>query len=109
MTDRRPLVSVDGTISELPTGDSLPASLFPVVPYVSDTAPTPANHPLWLDSTTMALYAWYDDGNTTQWVGVSGPAGPQGADGLDGIINIDGGRPDSVYGGIESIDCGGVT
>ncbi len=42
-----------------------------------------------------------------------GPAGPAGATGPQGpqgvsVSNLDGGAPDSNYGGITAIDCGGV-
>jgi len=47
--------------------------------------------------------------------GTSGPTGPTGSNGSIGpagpstvISNLDGGAPDSNYGGITSIDCGGV-
>ena len=42
--------------------------------------------------------------------GKQGPAGPQGPQGLPGqaIVNLDGGTPSSVYGGITSLDFGGV-
>jgi hypothetical protein len=39
---------------------------------VSDTAPSsPANGQFWLDSTTMNLYIWYTDPNTSQWVQIN--------------------------------------
>lgn len=43
--------------------------------------------------------------------GPSGPSGPVGATGATGasIVNIDGGVPDSNYGGIQSINAGGVS
>lgn len=40
-------------------------------------------------------------------VGPAGPAGPAGTNGYS-ILNIDGGHPDTVYGGINPIDCGVV-
>lgn len=42
--------------------------------------------------------------------GKQGPAGPQGPQGLpgQGIVNLDGGTPSSIYGGITSLDFGGV-
>ena len=41
--------------------------------------------------------------------GVSGPQGPQGPQGADGgTYDIDGGAPDSVYGGILPLDAGGI-
>ena len=39
--------------------------------------------------------------------GAPGPGGPAGPTG-EGFINLDGGQPDSVYGGIPLIDAGGV-
>jgi hypothetical protein len=37
-----------------------------------------------------------------------GPQGPQGPAGIS-IVNLDGGTPTSIYGGITSINSGGVT
>ena len=62
---------------------------------------------------TGKLYVW----NGTIWVDVGIIQGPRGytgsggsGSGLDGAFgNFDGGFPDSNYGGIESIDAGGVT
>lgn len=59
-----------------------------------------------------------DTGNTGA-TGPAGPTGPTGATGAQGpqgiqgpqgesIANLDGGAPDSNYGGITSINCGGV-
>lgn len=48
----------------------------------SDTAPSsPSAGDLWYKSDTNALYVYYNDGDSSQWVGVSGPAGPAGAAG----------------------------
>jgi hypothetical protein len=43
-------------------------------------------------------------------IGNTGPTGPQGPSGVSGqgYLNIDGGTPSSVYGGIVPIDGGGV-
>lgn len=49
--------------------------------------------------------------------GPEGPAGPQGERGEQGpqgeagsftlgAVNVDGGDPESVYGGLETLDCG---
>lgn len=39
---------------------------------VSDSAPSnPSNGQFWLDSTTMNLYIWYTDPNTSQWVQIN--------------------------------------
>lgn len=59
----------------------------------------------WLDTDTGILYTYVTDGDTSQWVEL-GPYStyapiPQG--------NLDGGTPTSVYGGISSIDAGGVS
>ena len=52
---------------------------------ISDTPPpTPPPDSLWWDSDGGTLYILYNDGNSTQWVGVSGPAGPQGPQGEPG-------------------------
>jgi hypothetical protein len=39
--------------------------------------------------------------------GATGPTGPAGTPGYS-ILNIDGGHPDTVYGGINPIDCGSL-
>ena len=41
--------------------------------------PSPGD--LWFDTSDGALYFYYADGSSNQWVGVSGPAGADGADG----------------------------
>ena len=51
----------------------------------SDTAPSsPSAGDLWYRSDTNALYVYYNDGDSSQWVGVSGPPGPAGAAGAAG-------------------------
>jgi len=51
----------------------------------SDTAPTsPSAGDLWYRTDTSSLYVYYNDGSSSQWVGVSGPTGPTGATGADG-------------------------
>lgn len=41
--------------------------------------------------------------------GVAGPTGPQGTQGFQGgTLNVDGGTPSSVYGGILPLDAGGI-
>lgn len=48
----------------------------------SDTAPSsPSAGDLWYKSDTNGLYVYYTDTDSSQWVGVSGPAGPAGAAG----------------------------
>ena len=51
----------------------------------SDTAPSsPSAGDLWYKSDTNALYVYYYDGDSNQWVGISGPAGPAGPAGSAG-------------------------
>jgi hypothetical protein len=42
--------------------------------------------------------------------GVAGPTGPQGIQGIQGLsfANLDNGFPNSTFGGVNPIDCGGV-
>jgi hypothetical protein len=52
---------------------------------VSDTAPTsPSDGDQWFNSTNGSLLIYYNDGTSSQWVGVSGPAGTSGSDGAAG-------------------------
>ena len=49
---------------------------------VSDTAPaSPSDGDQWFNSTNGSLLIYYNDGTSSQWVGVSGPAGSDGASG----------------------------
>ena len=51
----------------------------------SDTAPAnPSAGDLWYRTDVSSLYVYYNDGSSSQWVGVSGPTGAAGADGADG-------------------------
>ena len=48
--------------------------------YVSDNAPTsPSAGDQWFNSTDGSLLVYYNDGSSSQWVVVSGPAGSDGA------------------------------
>jgi hypothetical protein len=52
---------------------------------VSDTAPSsPSPGDLWWESDTGLLLVFFNDGSSSQWVGVSGPPGPQGEEGPAG-------------------------
>tara|TARA_A100001015_G_scaffold228511_1_gene258219 strand:- start:126 stop:1451 length:1326 start_codon:yes stop_codon:yes gene_type:complete len=57
---------------------------------VSDTAPSgAAAGDQWFNSTDGSLYVYYNDGSSSQWVGISGPAGsdgPAGSNGEDGGV-----------------------
>lgn len=62
------------------------------------------------------LVLTFSDGRTVnvgEVVGERGERGPQGAAGMSGrdgeaFSNLDGGYPDSVYGGVNPIDAGGI-
>jgi len=42
----------------------------------ADTAPSsPSDGDLWVDSTTLILYIYYNDGSSSQWVEISGSGG----------------------------------
>lgn len=52
---------------------------------VSDTPPSALYAgQLWFDSSSGALFIWYSDGTSTQWVSVVGGAGPAGTSGYSG-------------------------
>ena len=49
---------------------------------VSDTAPSGAvAGDQWFNSTDGSLYVYYNDGSSSQWVGISGPTGASGSSG----------------------------
>lgn len=53
----------------------------------STTSPSnPADGDLWFDTTDATMYVYYNDGTSSQWVGISGPAGPAGAGGTGGGV-----------------------
>ena len=80
---------VVGLVEALASGGGGGASV-----TVSATAPVdPSVGDLWLNSNDLSLFAYYDDGDLQQWVGLSGPAGaqgPQGATGPQGPQGIQG-------------------
>jgi hypothetical protein len=65
-----------------PTGNTGPQGPTGTVSVLVNDTPPPAPPPnsLWWDSDGGTLYISYNDGNSTQWVGTSGPAGAPGAD-----------------------------
>ena len=64
----------------------------------SDTAPsTPSAGDLWYKSDTNVLYVYYNDGDSSQWVGVSGPAGATGATGAAGAAATGYGQVPIIY------------
>jgi len=70
---------------------------------VSNTTPTTTNlGSLWLDSETGKLRIYYGG----SWAGIIGSGTGSAAGGV--VLNLDGGRPDSNFGGITAFDAGGV-
>jgi hypothetical protein len=59
------------------------------------------------DIYTVGIRSWIWTGVVWESVAAPGPVGPTGPQG-DSISNIDGGIPNSLYGGIVSIDGGSV-
>ncbi len=72
---------------------------------VQDTAPSsPDAGDMWFESDTGNTLVYYEDANTSQWVEIG-----QSVDSShEFFINMDGGGPTSVYGGMPTIDGGGV-
>jgi hypothetical protein len=59
---------------------------------VSDTPPSsPSSGDLWTDSTTMKMFIYYEDDDSSQWVGVSGSSGADGDIGPAGPVGPTGG------------------
>jgi hypothetical protein len=65
------------------------------------------NSPAVNDTYTVGSRSWIWTGLVWESVFVPGEVGPTGPQG-DSISNIDGGIPNSLYGGIVSIDGGSV-
>ena len=73
---------------------------------VSDTAPSsPDAGDMWYESDTGNTVVYYQDANTSQWVEIGHAADSTV---VEYALTIDGGTPSSSYGGITSIDAGGV-
>ena len=75
------------------------------LPGVGNTGPTGATGGTGATGPTGATVG---DTGPTGATGATGPTGPTGDDGVS-IANLDGGYPDSTYGGISPIDAGGVS
>lgn len=51
----------------------------------STTSPSnPIDGDLWFDTTDGTMYVYYDDGTSSQWVGISGATGATGPAGSGG-------------------------
>lgn len=66
----------------------------------SATAPSsPSAGDIWLSTEDGTLSVYFNDGDTSQWITVSGPRGPAGADGTNGTNGADGADGTSVSAG----------
>ncbi|PWT73991.1 MAG: hypothetical protein C5B60_07385, partial [Chloroflexi bacterium] len=65
-----------------------------MMPYVSPTPPPPPVplNALWWNSADGTMQIFYNDGDSEQWVGFSGPAGPRGFAGSPGPQGPQGGN-----------------
>lgn len=74
----------------------------------SDTAPVnPSAGDLWYRTDDSTLYVYYNDGSSSQWVGVSGPAGATGAAGAAGAAGADAGT--TTYASVANLPTSGNT
>lgn len=91
-------VSIDGEIkaNTIPVGRIHISNTAPVAPFVGDE---------WTNPETGVTYKYINDGDSSAWVqfGVFGISAPEFG------FNLDGGFPDSTYGGIYTIDAGALT
>lgn len=72
---------------------------------ISDSAPSsPSAGDLWFDSTVGVLYIYYSDGDSSQWVGISGNANAVGFD-SDQVKSI---ITENSSGGVTSYDSEGA-
>ena len=59
----------------------------------SDTTPvSPTSQSTWLNTSDGTLNAYYNDGDSTQWVGIAGSEGPQGPRGYAGSAGYTGSK-----------------
>jgi|VirMetMinimDraft_7_1064189.scaffolds.fasta_scaffold312306_2 hypothetical protein len=66
----------------------------------SATAPaSPSAGDIWLSTEDGTLSVYFNDGDTAQWITVSGPRGPAGVDGTNGTDGADGADGASVTAG----------
>jgi hypothetical protein len=72
-----------GTIFAVTSGSGGSSSV-----EISDAVPTsPNDGDLWVDSASMSLNAYYADGTSSQWVGISDSTGSSGGGGFNGAMN----------------------
>jgi len=70
------LATLNGTTFQYNAAKNLWDPVTEELTTTSDTPPgSPSNGQTWFDTTTGTLYVYYDDGTSSQWVGVTGPGG----------------------------------
>ena len=82
---------------EIPDGEGGWIEVLPGGVHVGEEPPEEDERFLWLDPSEPPVLKWWNE-DSQQWEPlISGGAS---------MINLDGGRPDTVFGGIETIDGG---
>ena len=80
-----------------PAGAQGSAGIAGTVTFSTGAPSNPVNGDLWYDTDDGAFAGYYDDGNTSQWIDLSGgPRGAQGADGADGAQGAAGSIPSNI-------------
>jgi hypothetical protein len=70
------LATLNGTTFQYNAAKNLWDPVTEELTTTSDTPPgSPSNGQTWFDTTNGTLYVYYDDGTSSQWVGVTGPQG----------------------------------
>ena len=59
-----------------------------VIPSSDNPPSSPSPGDVWFDSSSATLYFYYNDGSSSQWVSVSGPAGAAGASASASYANL---------------------
>ena len=77
-----------------PAGAQGSAGIAGTVTFSTGAPSNPINGDLWYDTDDGAFAGYYDDGNTSQWIDLSG--GPRGAQGADGAQGATGSIPSNI-------------
>ena len=77
-----------------PAGAQGAAGIAGTVTFSTGAPSNPINGDLWYDTDDGAFAGYYDDGNTSQWIDLSG--GPRGAQGADGAQGAAGSIPSNI-------------
>ena len=80
-----------------PAGAQGAAGIAGTVTFSTGAPSNPINGDLWYDTDDGAFAGYYDDGNTSQWIDLSGgPRGAQGATGSSGAQGATGSIPSNI-------------